>query len=94
MMVRRGNDLLAAGDIISARRFFERAAAAGDAAAACGVGKSFDPVFLREIGTRGLSGDAATAVVWYRRAAAAGDREAQARLQRLSIGQRDEFSER
>jgi hypothetical protein len=93
MMVRRGNELLAAGDIISARRFFERAAAAGDAAAACGVGKSFDPVFLREIGARGLSGDAASAIVWYNRAAAAGDREAQARLQRLSFGQWDTSSE-
>jgi hypothetical protein len=93
MMVRRGNELLAAGDIISARRFFERAAAMGDATAACGVGKSFDPEFLRQVRARGISGDAATAFVWYRQAAAAGDPEAQARLQRLSIGQRDPSAE-
>jgi hypothetical protein len=93
MMVRRGNELLAAGDIISARRFFERAAAMGDATAACGVGKSFDPEFLQQVRARGISGDVATAFVWYRRAAAAGDPEAQARLQRLSIGQRDPSAE-
>jgi type II secretory pathway predicted ATPase ExeA len=83
VMVRRGNQLLAAGDVISARRFFERAAAAGDAAAACGVGKSFDPLFLRQMGARGLSGDAVTAIVWYRKATEAGNREAQERLRRL-----------
>jgi TPR repeat protein len=93
MMVRHGNALLAAGDIISARRFFERAAAAGDAAAACGVGKSFDPEFLGQVRARGITGDAATAIAWYRKAAAAGDREAQVRLQRLSLSQRDPSSE-
>jgi hypothetical protein len=89
VMVARGYQLLGAGDIISARRFFERAAASGDAAAACGVGKSFDPLFLRQVGARGLSGDAATAMVWYRKAAEAGSREAQGRLRRLSLGQQE-----
>jgi hypothetical protein len=88
-IVARGYQLLGAGDIISARRFFERAAASGDAAAACGVGKSFDPLFLRQVGARGLSGDAATAIVWYRKAAEAGSREAQGRLRRLSLGQQE-----
>ncbi|MGO8914306.1 MAG: AAA family ATPase, partial [Stellaceae bacterium] len=83
VMVRRGEELLAAGDIVSARRFFERAAFAGDAAAECGLAKSYDPLFLRQIGALGLAGDAATAVDWYRRAAAAGSAEAIARLERL-----------
>ncbi|MGO8921039.1 MAG: hypothetical protein ACLQJR_34540 [Stellaceae bacterium] len=83
LMVRRGDQLLAVGDIVSARRFFERAALAGDAAAACGLAKSYDPLVLRQLGAVGLAGDAATALVWYRRAAAAGNAEAQARLERL-----------
>jgi len=87
VMVRRGYQLLVAGDIISARRFFERAAEAGDAAAACGLGRSFDPLSLRQMGVRGLSGDLATAIRWYRKAAEAGSREAQRRLQQLGVGQ-------
>jgi TPR repeat protein len=83
MMVRRGNQLLAAGDIVSARRFFERAADKGDAAAACGLGKSYDPLFLRQVGARGVAGDRAQATAWYGRAAAGGYSEAALRLQWL-----------
>jgi type II secretory pathway predicted ATPase ExeA len=83
VLVRRGNQLLAAGDIVSARHFFERAAQAGDAAAACGLAKSYDPLFLRQVGTRGVKGDLAKAESWYRQAAGAGNAEAVARLERL-----------
>jgi len=83
LLVQRGDELLAAGDIYSARQFYERAAQAGDPAAQCGLGKSYDPVFLRRLGARGVAGDAATAVQWYRRAAAGGNNEAAARLARL-----------
>ncbi len=83
LMVRRGEQLLAAGDIIPARRFFERAAADGDAAAACGLGKSYDPLFLRRLRVVGPVGDAAAAIAWYRRAAAAGSADARTRLERL-----------
>lgn len=83
MMVQRGEELLMAGDIVSARRFFERAAQAGDPAAQCGIAKSYDPVFLRQIGARGPAGDAAKAIAWYRRAASGGSNEAIARLDRL-----------
>jgi TPR repeat protein len=83
LLVQRGDELLAAGDIYSARQFYERAAQAGDPAAQCGLGKSYDPVFLRQLGARGVAGDAATAEQWYRRAAAGGNNEAAARLARL-----------
>jgi type II secretory pathway predicted ATPase ExeA/TPR repeat protein len=83
LLVQRGDELLAAGDIYSARQFYERAAQAGDPAAQCGLGKSYDPVYLRQLGARGVAGDAATAAGWYRRAAAAGNNEAAARLARL-----------
>lgn len=82
-MVRRGYELLAAADIVSARRFFERAALSGDGPAAVGLAKTYDPQYLRQLGTVGLKGDAVTALSWYRRAATAGSAEAQARLLQL-----------
>ena len=84
LMVRRGDELLATGDVVSARRFFEIGAQAGDAAALCGVAKTYDAEFLRLIGARGVSGDDAEALGWYRRAAAAGSAEAAARLQTMT----------
>jgi len=84
-LVRRGEALLASGDIISARQFFARAAETGDAAAACGLGKSYDPVVLKQVRTRGVAGDPAKAADWYRRAARAGSNEAAARLARLLV---------
>ena len=89
LLVQRGDELLAAGDIYSARQFYERAAQAGDPAAQCGLGKSYDPVYLRQLGARGVAGDAATAAGWYRRAAAAGNNEAAARLARLDAANPD-----
>jgi len=83
ILVGRGEQLLAAGDIISARHFFERAAAAGDPKAAFGLGKTYDPLFLREIGVRGVSGNPAEAAKWYRTAALSGDAESSARLRKL-----------
>ena len=83
-MLRRGDQLLAAGDIISARHFFERAASGGDATALCGIGRSYDPLILRRIGVLGIAGDAGAAIWWYRKAADAGSSEAVARLKQLS----------
>ena len=83
MLVQRGEQFLAAGDIAAARGFFERAADAGDAQAACGLGKTFDPAYLWQIGVRGLSGNRALAISWYRKAKGAGSTEAAARLERL-----------
>jgi type II secretory pathway predicted ATPase ExeA len=82
-LVWRGDRLLAAGEIVAARHFFERAAATGDADAACGAGKSYDPLFLKQLGVRGVAADPAKAVAWYRKAAAAGSAEAPALLERL-----------
>jgi hypothetical protein len=45
-LVARGDQLLATGDIVAARVFYQRAAEHGDAAAATAAGKTFDPLFL------------------------------------------------
>jgi hypothetical protein len=69
-LVNRGDGFLSAGDIASARLFYERAADEGDAAAALRLGATFDPAFL---GRAGVRGDPALASSWYRRARDLGD---------------------
>ncbi|HYZ41094.1 MAG TPA: hypothetical protein VE687_10790 [Stellaceae bacterium] len=81
-LVTRGDGFLSAGDVASARLFYERAADAGSAAAALRLGATFDPGFLSRTGIRGISGDAAQAASWYHRARDLGDPVAD-RLQRL-----------
>ena len=82
-LTRRGDALLVTGDIIAARLAYERAARAGSATAATGVGKTFDPLFLAAAGVRGIQGNPFEAAAWYRRGSAAGDLEAESRLQAL-----------
>ncbi len=79
-LVTRGNSFLSAGDIASARLFYERAADAGDGAAALRLGATFDPNFLGRAGIRGNPGDPAQAASWYRRARDLGDAAAAERL--------------
>lgn len=67
-LVDRGDQFLAAGDIASARLFFERAANAGDTGAAARMAETFDPAFLKSAGVHGVQGDASRADLWYRRA--------------------------
>ena len=83
LLVQRGEQMLAYGDVTSARRFFEQAAMRGDAAAATGMGKTFDPLILERISARGIKSDAAVAAEWYTKAALIGSAEAETRLRRL-----------
>ena len=82
-LMARADQLVATGDIVAARGFYERAAEQGNAPAMTAVGKTYDPVFLEEIRVRGSRGDAVKAAEWYRRAGAAGDAAAAERLKRL-----------
>ena len=82
-LVTRGDEFLSAGDIASARLFYERAADAGDSAAALRLGATFDPNFLGRVGVRGNAGDPAQAASWYRRARDLGDAAAAERLKSL-----------
>ena len=81
-LMRRGNAMLADGDVTEARLFFERGAS-GSAAAAVAVGKTYDPAFLDQIGARGVQPDRTTAASWYERARAMGDPAAADLLERL-----------
>jgi hypothetical protein len=82
-LVTRGDAFLSAGDVASARLFYERAADAGDSAAALRLGATFDPNFLGRVGIRGTPGDSAQAASWYRRARDLGDAAAAERLKNL-----------
>ncbi|MEN0073565.1 MAG: C39 family peptidase [Paracraurococcus sp.] len=80
---RRGEAMLALGDISAARLLYERAAAAGSASAARALGETYDPAVLTQLGVRGLQADPARAVAWYERAASLGDVEAASRIRTL-----------
>jgi hypothetical protein len=76
-LVARGDAFLAAGDIASARLFFERAADLGDSRAAMRVAVTYDAAFLDRAGLHGLRGDPEQATLWYRRARELGESNAE-----------------
>jgi len=84
-LLARGDVFLRAGDIASARLFYERAADAGDGQAALRVGATFDPTFLASIGLRNMPADPAKALFWYHRALGLGASDVETHLNRLEI---------
>jgi TPR repeat protein len=79
-LLRRGHAVLGLGDISAARRFFERAAAAGSGEAALAAGGTYDPTVLATLAIAGIRPDPDAAAVWYSIAASLGAPEAEARL--------------
>jgi TPR repeat protein len=79
-MLRRGEALLMIGDISGARRFLERAADGGSAAAAMAMAETYDPALLASRGVIGLPADRSAALDWYRRALTLGANAAAARI--------------
>ena len=88
-MLRRGEALLALGDLSGARLFFERAAEAGSGRAALLLGSSFDPLAMAALGARGMAPDPAAARRWYDRAIALGEAEAEAQRRALDSTPQD-----
>ena len=82
--LRRGNDLIASGDLAAARLVLRRAANAGDAHAAMTLAGTYDPVILEKLGVHGFVPDAAMARVWYEKARKAGSAAAPQRLELLA----------
>jgi hypothetical protein len=82
-LLARGDVFLRAGDIASARLFYERVADAGDGQGALRLGATFDPIFLARAGLRNLRGDPAKARLWYHQAHELGASEAQSHLNNL-----------
>lgn len=86
MLVKRGRDFIANGDLAAARLVLRRAADGGDAQAMLLLGSTFDPAVLGELKVIGAAPDPVQARLWYQRAVAAGSREAVRRLEPLARG--------
>jgi TPR repeat protein len=86
-LLEHGDSLLRTGDVVSARLFYERAAAAGDGGAALRAGATFDPAFLNRAGLGKVQADAAEARSWYNRAVDLGAADAKRQLDNLTTRQ-------
>jgi hypothetical protein len=83
-LLKRGQDLIATGDISGGRLLLKRAAEAGDSRASLALAGTFDAAVLATLGVLGVSPDAANARAWYTRAAEQGSPEAARRLKQLA----------
>jgi hypothetical protein len=88
LLIKRGEEFVANGDLAAARLMLQRAAEAQDAHAAFTLGATYDPVALAQLGIRGLAGDAAAARAWYEKAKQLGSAEASRRLELLASSNR------
>jgi hypothetical protein len=83
-LVKRGQDLVAQGDIAGGRLLLRRAAEAGDPQAMQALGATYDAAVLAKLRVIGVAPDDARARAWYERAAAGGATEASRRLEQLA----------
>jgi TPR repeat protein len=88
VLVKRGKDFIAAGDLTAARIVLQRAAEARDADAALALAATYDPVILRELKVYGIAADVAMARTWYDKAKEFGSAEAPGRLEMLASATR------
>lgn len=86
ILIKRGKDLLADGDLAAARLLLRRAAEAGSAEGALTLGTTFDPAVLQRLGAIGATPDLAKARQWYQRAAELGSSAASQQLAGLADG--------
>jgi TPR repeat protein len=84
LLTKRGEQFIAAGDVVTARIAFQRAAEAGDANAAIALGATYDPTVLARFGVVGITADVSEARSWYRKAEKLGSPEATRRLELLA----------
>ena len=82
-LLERARGMITVGDIASARRLTEFAAAGGDGNALFALAETFDPIQLARWRVRGVRGDAEKARVLYQRALDRGVADAGERLTRL-----------
>ncbi len=84
VLLSRGDAFFGAGDVTSARLFYQRGAEAGDGAAALRLGESFDAAFLERAHLGGVPSDAKKAIFWYLQARDLGNAEAAILLDELA----------
>jgi len=78
-LLRRGDEMLARGDVSTARQFYERALSSGSTLGARSLARTYDPAVL---GRGSPAADPDAAAAWYDRAARLGNSEASARPSR------------
>jgi len=83
-LISRGDQLLALGDVASARLFYRLAATKGSARGATAMGSTYDPVYLERIAVVGARPSPAEAIKWYRQAMDMGHRGAEVQLRELT----------
>jgi hypothetical protein len=86
VLLKRGKDLIATGDLAAARLMLRKAADANNAEAALALAATYDPFVLRELKVYGFTPDAATARLWYEKAIELGSPAAPRRLEMLKQG--------
>jgi hypothetical protein len=84
LLMKQGEEFVAAGDLITARLVFQRAAEAGDASGALAMGATYDPIVQAKLGVRGIGSDVETARRWYEKARDYGSPDAARRLELLA----------
>jgi TPR repeat protein len=84
LLMKQGEEFVAAGDVVTARMVFQRAAEAGDANAAIAVGATYDPAVFAKFGVVGISADTAQARSWYEKAERLGSPDARRLLDLLA----------
>jgi hypothetical protein len=87
-LLKRGKDLIAAGDLAAARLVLQRAADANDVEATLALAATYDPYVLRELKVYSFAGDAGIARIWYEKARQLGSSAALRRLEMLTAGAR------
>ena len=88
VLLKRGTDLIANGDIAAARLVLRRAADANNAEAALALAETYDPYVLRGLKVYSFAADAERARAWYEKARELGSSAASQRLEMLTSGAR------
>jgi hypothetical protein len=84
LLMQQGEQFIAAGDLVTARTVFQRAAEAHDANAALALAATYDPTVLSKLGVVGMSADLEKARTWYQKAESLGSADAARRLRALA----------
>lgn len=85
-LIQDGDQRLAQGDIVNARKAYGQAFALGSIAGAMGMARTYDPDVISALGSPGSMSDRSLAIDWYRKALAAGDLSAEVQIKRLKAG--------
>jgi hypothetical protein len=84
LLMKRGAELVANGNIGAARLMFQPVAEAGEAKAALALAETYDPLVLEKMGAKGITPDVALAQRWYEKAKTLGATAAPESLARLT----------